>query len=256
MPVDVLASQWECILVEGAIRMGLCFVKGLGEGDWQRISLGRKQDLRSFSDFIEATGLDEGALAALAESGALGCFGMERREALWQVSGTKGRRSLKRPEALPALEMTCNEIVPEFSPLSSLESIGWDYSTTGHSTLGHLLEPLRDELTRKGLPDARALSEKPDSSRASYAGMVICRQRPGTANGVVFMTLEDESGFVNLVLWEKVFEKYRTLLLTNSFLGVTGKIQSKEGVTHLIVESCWVPELTWEPKPVESRDFH
>jgi error-prone DNA polymerase len=146
--------------------------------------------------------------------------------------------------------------MPEFSSLSALESVGWDYSTMGHSTLGHLLEPLREELARKGLPDAHGLACKPDGSRASYAGIVICRQRPGTANGVVFMTLEDESGFVNLVLWEKVFMKYRTLLLTNSFLGVTGKIQSKEGVVHLIVESCWVPKLSWEPESVESRDFH
>ncbi len=269
MPVDVLASQWECILVEEklsnsdrskedqfAIRMGLRFVKGLGEGDWERISRSRKQKLRSLREFIEITGLDEGALAALAESGAFGCFGMERREALWQAFGTKGRRSFERPAVHPSLQLIHSERLPEFSPLNSLESIGWDYSTTGHSTLGHLLEPLRDELASKGLPDARSLAEKPDASRASYAGMVICRQQPGTANGVVFMTLEDESGFVNLVLWEKVFAKYRTLLLTNSFLGVTGKIQSKEGVTHLIVESCWVPELSWEPESVESRDFH
>ncbi len=263
LPVDVLTSEWKCILVtpdhtkdQSAIRMGLRFVKGLGEGDWERIRLTREGELRSSTDFIEKTGLDEGALATLAESGALACFGMERREALWQVSGTRGRRSIEKPADSPSLLLPECEAMPEFSSLSALESVGWDYSTMGHSTLGHLLEPLREELARKGLPDAHGLACKPDGSRASYAGIVICRQRPGTANGVVFMTLEDESGFVNLVLWEKVFMKYRTLLLTNSFLGVTGKIQSKEGVVHLIVESCWVPKLSWEPESVESRDFH
>ena len=270
LPADVLASEWECILVtpdhandqssdrrdQFAIRMGLRFVKGLGEGDWDRIRMARKGQLRSCTDFIKSTGLDEGALAALAESGALGCFGMERREALWQVYGTRGRRSIEQLADIPSLPLPDSELLPELSSLSTLESVGWDYSTMGHSTLGHLLEPLREELARKGLPDAHGLANKPDGSRASYAGIVICRQRPGTANGVVFMTLEDESGFVNLVLWETVFVKYRTLLLTNSFLGVTGKIQSKEGVVHLIVESCWIPELTWEPESIESRDFH
>jgi len=128
--------------------------------------------------------------------------------------------------------------------------------STGHSVYGHPLEPFREQLQSLGLPEARELREREDGSKASYAGMVICRQRPMTAGGVVFMTLEDESGFVNLVVWSTVFEKYRTVILSSSLLGVSGTIQAKEGVVHLIVESCWKPNVSPLSAAKNSRDFH
>jgi error-prone DNA polymerase len=85
--------------------------------------------------------------------------------------------------------------------------------------------------------------------------MVICRQRPGTAGGVVFMTLEDETGFVNLVVWQKVFEQYQIIAKTEPFLGVTGKLQVQDGVTHLIAQRLWVPQLHKQPQNLRSRDF-
>jgi error-prone DNA polymerase len=96
----------------------------------------------------------------------------------------------------------------------------------------------------------------PDGKRIRYAGLVICRQRPGTAGGVVFMTLEDETGFVNIVLWEKVFQKYATLAKTARFLGITGKLQVENEVVHLVAEELWAPRLRGEPASVPSRDFH
>ena len=92
--------------------------------------------------------------------------------------------------------------------------------------------------------------------RVRYAGLVIGRQRPATASGVVFVTLEDETGFVNLIVWGRVFEKYAALIKTTSFLGVTGKLQTQDGVTHLIAESFWVPDLHQRPAATRSRDFH
>jgi error-prone DNA polymerase len=89
-----------------------------------------------------------------------------------------------------------------------------------------------------------------------YAGLVICRQRPGTASGVTFMTLEDETGFVNLVIWPKVFESFTLLLKTTSFLGVSGKIQSESGVVHVIADKFWKPKFSLKPERVRSRDFH
>ncbi|MEL6548582.1 MAG: OB-fold nucleic acid binding domain-containing protein, partial [Myxococcota bacterium] len=100
------------------------------------------------------------------------------------------------------------------------------------------------------------LSRFPDGRRARYAGMVICRQRPSTAKGVVFMTLEDESGFVNLVLWQDVYERYKLVAKTSSFLGVTGRIQSSQTVVHLVAEKLWSPEIDRGPSKVSSRDFH
>ena len=91
--------------------------------------------------------------------------------------------------------------------------------------------------------------------RVSYAGLVICRQRPGTAGGTVFMTLEDETGFVNVVLWERVFARYAALAKTATFLGVTGTLQVEQGVVHLVAERLWSPRLQREPASVGSRDF-
>jgi len=85
---------------------------------------------------------------------------------------------------------------------------------------------------------------------------VTCRQRPGTAKGVVFMTLEDETGFVNIVVWEKVYRQFELIAKTASFLGVTGKLQAQSGVTHLVAEKLWKPELDNAPCETRSRDFH
>ena len=95
-----------------------------------------------------------------------------------------------------------------------------------------------------------------DGRRIRYAGLVICRQRPGTASGVVFMTLEDESGFVNVVVWPKTFERYRLLVKDQPFLGVSGKLQKEQGTVHLIASELWIPQLERAPAEPESRDFH
>ncbi|MFP4375229.1 MAG: OB-fold nucleic acid binding domain-containing protein, partial [Spirochaetaceae bacterium] len=145
---------------------------------------------------------------------------------------------------------------PTFRALSDYESIAWDYGFSYHSTTGHPMEPHRAELAARGLPTAGELGRIPDGRIASYAGLVICRQRPETASGTLFMTLEDETGFVNLVVWKDIYERYRTRLLTHAVIGVTGKLQSKEGVIHLVVQSIWIPELSRRPTSVQSRDFH
>jgi error-prone DNA polymerase len=185
--------------------------------------------------------------------------------ALWEVSGagrwrsTGNSRREKRAQQEGGEEVSLlkgEEIMPDFSVLNQLESIGWDYLSTGHSVEGHPLEPFRQELNAHGLPDAQTVGRMQDGEEVSYAGMVICRQRPMTAGGVVFMTLEDESGFVNLVVWSTVFEKFRKIILASTVLGVTGKLQSHDGVVHLIVDSCWKPTLSRLPSSKGSRDFH
>ena len=144
---------------------------------------------------------------------------------------------------------------PAFEPLDLFDSIGWDYRATGHSTTAHPLAPLRKEMLARRLPDARTVNDMGDGRRVRYAGIVICRQRPGTASGVVFMTLEDETGFVNVVVWSRVYEEHRVLVKTASFLGVTGRLQVQDGVTHLIADKLWAPRLR-VPRSGGSRDFH
>jgi error-prone DNA polymerase len=299
-PIDVLASDWHCTLeptepesLEStgpgrvpesrrfAVRMGLRFIKGMGEEQWERIRAYREQRSGQSGDeglshplsngptggspieeFVTFTGIEEGVLAALSQCGALSALSGRRREALWEVSGAgRWRGSDQRGRGEHAareegLLVKGEEIMPDFSVLNQLESIGWDYLSTGHSVQGHPLEPFRQELTDQGLPDAQGVGRRQDGTEISYAGMVICRQRPMTAGGVVFMTLEDESGFVNLVVWSTVFEKFRKVILSSTVLGVTGKLQSHDGVVHLIVDSCWKPKLSRVPSNKDSRDFH
>jgi error-prone DNA polymerase len=282
-PVDMMKSQWECVL-EGketgsfAVRMGLRFVKGVGHGDFERIDRARSEfDLRmdipsvfidtraarctrtikfaeatarsSISNVVYRTGLDMGVLLTLAESGAFDGFGLTRRQAMWEIRGAVRERHDK-------MQLARTLKGPEFEPLGDFETVGWDYISSGHSVRGHPLSFLRPQLKGMGLLSARALRGMKDGSRVRYGGMVICRQHPSTAGGVTFMTLEDETGFVNLVVWRDVFKKFEVIAKTAPFLGISGKIQAKEGVVHLIAEKFWVPRLNLSPQTAGSRDFH
>ena len=255
--IDIQTSDWNCTLescaesVGGfAVRMGLRYVKGLGEREWKNIL--RERALRLFSslqDFARQTGLDEGSLSALAEAGAFDSLQIDRRTALWDVR--RLARTQNESLALPARERQ-----PGFAPLSDSEEVGWDYRRTSHSARRHPLEPMRSSLARHGLPDAQTVASMENGVRIRYAGLVICRQRPGTAGGVVFMTLEDETGFLNAVVWESVFQRYSVLAKTVSFLGITGKLQVEDGVVHLVAEELWEPKFELKPATTRSRDFH
>jgi error-prone DNA polymerase len=252
-PVDVRSSGWDCTLEETAggwfaVRMGLRYVKGLGEGDWKRIEPAAGS-FTSLEDFVRRTRLDEGALTALAEAGAFDGFGLSRREALWEVRG------LFRDAATP-LPLRSPEPTPEFPRLDAYETIAWDYRRTSHSPRGHPLSELRPALAAQGLPDARTVAGMRHGALVRYAGIVICRQRPGTASGVTFMTLEDETGFVNVVVWSRVFERHALLIRTESFLGVTGRLQARDGVVHVVAEAFWKPPLLARPASGGSHDFH
>ena len=256
-PVDVQASAWDCALEPCpestggfALRMGLRYVKGLGESDWKRIDAAhRLSPFTSLADFVRRTGLDEGTLGGLAEAGAFEGFGLDRRAALWAARGLARVRGTSLP-------LVARERIPAFAPLSDFEEIAWDYRRAAHSPRGHPLAHLRKALTARGLPDARAVTAMRHGQRVRYAGLVICRQQPGTAGGVVFMTLEDETGFVNVVLWQRVFERYAVLAKTAMFLGVTGRLQVADGVVHIVAEKLWAPQVRRQPANAGSRDFH
>jgi error-prone DNA polymerase len=282
LPVDVLRSKWECTLVADpgarqqqglkhsrngasahgtdqrpheatsqkgapAIRMGLRFVKGLGSRHWERIARVQEEHPATLSDFVRQSGLDRGALTALARAGAFAVFGLDRRQALWQVLGREERAMDHEFD---------DDTPPNFSQLDSYQSILWDYGVTLHSTRGHPLEPHREELTERGFPEAADVSDLEDGSWVSYVGLVICRQRPSTAGGTVFLTLEDETGFVNLIVRKETFVRYRPLLITRSLLGVTGRLQARGATVHILVDSCFTPRTSFKAPHHESRDFH
>ncbi len=282
-PIDVLHSEWNCTLepraIEGgaggpapedrwALRMGLRWIKGLQARDVAALlearaarktqARGRWRDL---DELTRETGLARKPLLLLAEAGALEGFdraaraigdrSSTRRDAAWAARGALTRAG----DSLP-LRGEASEQQPNFGRLDRDEAMLWDYRTSLHSTRGHPLETLRPALDELGYPSADRLGSTPEGRRLRYVGLVICRQRPGTASGVTFCTLEDETGFVNLVIWAQVFERFSLLARTAMLLGVTGRVQIAEGVVHLIADELWEPDLALDTEGTRSRDFH
>jgi len=254
LPVDINASQWFCTMAapqpDGSrpVRMGLRYVKGLGIA--HRLKLERAPPpYRDLDDLARRTHLDRAALDALAEAGAFASLGLDRRAALWRIRAVVQR-------AKDALDLDPDDPLPLFAPLSPHAEVVWDYRRTQHSPRGHPLQHVRDELRRRRLPTAAEIARMADGRQVRYAGLVICRQRPGTAKGVTFFTLEDETGFVNLVLWRDVYERQRLLAKTAVLLGASGRIQAQEGVVHVVVQDLWEIDLCDTVAAVGSRDFH
>jgi DNA polymerase III alpha subunit/intein/homing endonuclease len=254
--IDVTQSDWDCTLepthddFRFAVRMGLRWLKGIQLAEGQTIvDTRRDRPFSSVEDFVRRTHLPARTQATIAEAGALGPLVRERRDALWQVTGW-----VRRQDDSLDLGGDVNDVT--FKKLTKLDEIFWDYRASDHSTRGHPLAPLRGELRAHRWPDAATVRRGRDGQRIDYVGIVICRQQPGTASGVVFMTLEDETGFVNLVVWQQVFQQYASIIKTTSLLGVSGRLQVQEGLVHLIAEHIWQPELSRPVAEVSSRDFH
>jgi error-prone DNA polymerase len=264
LPVDVNHSGWDCTL-EGsekkndhdkkkafsrtlAVRMGYRYVRGLGVREQELLAY-VPRPVKSVEEFARHSQLGMRALVMLAEAGAFDSLGLTRREALWRVrAACPGARDSMRSE--PGGE------TPALRGLSVAEQVLWDYQSAAHSPRGHPLESLRTWLTQRGVTDADTLRNVPHGRRVDCVGLVICRQRPGTATGVVFLTLEDEHGFMNIVVWNNVFDRFQRVLRTARMLGVRGTVQSVQGVVHVIAENVYVPELQLEQLVHKSRDFH
>ncbi len=276
LPIHINKSRWDCsleplspassssgesICAEGpkaanpnagkpglGIRMGLRYVKGLGSIERERIEQA-KGPYPNLPTFVRSSRIHQRALHALAESGAFDCFGLNRRDAIWQV------RNLARfsQDSLP-LEPASSQI--SFASLSEDDEVLWDYRSSHHSTRGHPMHGLRAALRERGIPEASRVRQSKHGEPLRYVGLVICRQRPGTASGVTFFTLEDETGFVNVVVWKQIFDRHAALAKTASLLGVSGEVQKADGVIHLIAKSLWTPELSIPEQTQRSRDFH
>lgn len=253
LPVDINQSEWDCTLEpmgnsqSASVRMGLRYIKGLLEKDARAIIKGRVvRPFASMNEFSRRITLNERSWDTLAESGAFDGLNAERRKNLWDARGYAKTTNLPIDD----------NIEPElhFRELEKVETIAWDYGRMGLSTVGHPLSELRATLEKERIPSAKILQTYPDKTKVRYVGLVICRQRPATASGVTFMTMEDETGFVNLVVWKQVFERYAIIARTHNFLGVNGRLQVQDSVVHLIAEHLWVPKLDLVIES-RSRDF-
>jgi len=226
-PADALLSQWDCTLEEGeagrAVRLGLRMVGGLAAAAGARIVDARP--CVSVAELAAGAQLNRKDLNCLAAAGALQSLAGHRRNAHWITSGVETKTAF-----LPSPESDFIELKPP----SEGENIVADYRSLGLTLGRHPLALLRKVLFSKGFSTAENLNQLPHGSRVRAAGLVTCRQRPDTASGVVFVTLEDESGCVNVIVWRDLLERQRRELLGARLLGVTGVLEREGAVVHLI----------------------
>jgi error-prone DNA polymerase len=246
LPVDVNHSRWTCTWEDGAVRLGLRYVKGLREETGRRIEAA--QPFTSVEDLAARARLRPDQLTKLAHAGALACFGLTRRAALWQASEA-GRAAGPLFDGKPSAKRTSP--LPEMSLLQ--ETVA-DYGTMELTTGAHLLEHYREQLDRDGILSAADLKRIPSGRRVTTAGAVIVRQRPGTAKGFVFLTLEDETGLSQAIVSPTLFREYRSTIITSPGLLVEGIVQNTEGQVSVKAERFWpLSEMQHE---VPSHDFH
>ncbi len=250
--VDVAVSTWDCTL-EGeppAVRLGLCMIKGFAAEAAQRLIAARAiQAFESTADLARRAGFGRHEMSALAAGGALAALAGHRRHAHWQAAGVES--------VLPMLaEAPPRDSVPAFVQPSEGEELVADYRSTGLTLGRHPLALLRRRLTHLRFATAEDLRNTPHGRPLRVAGIVTGRQRPGTASGVMFVTLEDETGSVNVVVWRDLGERQRRELLGAHLLGVQGIVERDGEVVHLIAGRLTDHSELLGQLVTTSRDFH
>jgi error-prone DNA polymerase len=267
-PIDVTCSDWLCTLEkDGApgenfcVRLGLRFVKGLREIVGQEIV--RKRNCRSFSSIddlkLRVPGLQKDELTALAEIGALNFVGSKpgfhRRDALWQVERASRR-------AGPLLENCAEQeetLLPDnlYSPLERMTAearLVADFRNTGMTVGPHPMSYHRQKLRKAGILSAVDLHKLADGTKVRVAGAVIARQRPGTAKGFVFLSLEDETGIANAIITPQLFQQDHVTIVHQQFLLIEGRLQNQENVISVKAER--IRPLSITQAETSSHDFH
>jgi error-prone DNA polymerase len=254
--VDAALSEWDCTLerrADGrpALRLGLRLVKHLSSDGAVRLleaRAGRAFD--SVADLAGRAELDRRDLEALAAADALGSLAGHRHRAVWQVTGVERVLPL-----LPAVTVP-EEGIPMLRAPREGQDIVADYGSTGLTLRRHPLSLLRDKLARRGVLPTQELWQQPNGRQVITAGLVITRQRPGSAGGVTFVTMEDETGYVNLIVWNSVAVAQRAPLLESRLLEVHGKLQREGAVQHVIAEKLINLSVMLGDLTVASRNFH
>jgi len=236
-PVDINYSTWDNLLEERTgkycpLRLGFREIKGMNETDIQTLLAARGNGFKHVYQLYDA-GVSLDALERLADADAFRSVGLDRRQALWQVAALKDRPVGMYKGQQPEAEQKV--VLPE---MTLAEHVIQDYASTTLSLKAHPVSFARERLTLLGAVPIDMLNYYKDGDSISIAGLPLVRQRPGTATGICFITIEDETGFANLVVFEKFFEKYRKEILRSHLLMVEGKVQREGEVTHIIVRRC------------------
>jgi error-prone DNA polymerase len=290
-PVDVNFSGWDHRLETDpdnrkghhALRLGLRLVKGLARGEGERIaasqiaasqtSNGGKQTGLSFSsldDVMRKADVSAKSLQAIADADGFASLAIDRRQALWAARGLARHRLHDMPLFAHAgrrhERLAGNEPVIELPQAELGENVAEDYRNLGLSLKAHPLDLLAKPLGLAGWQLCSHVQNAPDGKRLRIAGLVTMRQRPGTASGTVFITLEDGQGTANVIIWPKLTETYREALLRAQILGLVGRVQRQQAVIHIIAESLFnlngflrhIDASSGSKNAVrmKSRDFH
>jgi error-prone DNA polymerase len=233
-PLDVAHSSWDCTFEPGksglAIRLGLRLVRGLREETARKLVAARGDGYASLGDLARRSRIPRYELTRLALAGALGSFGGSRREALWEIQALG---PLDGEDLFFGLPMDDTRV--ELPPMSAAERVSSDYATVGLSLEQHPVELMRPQLRKRGAVSAAQLAKVPDGRRAGVGGMVLVRQKPPTAKGFCFLSLEDESGIANLVVEPRLFERYRREITREIFLYAQGRVERSGQVVNLKV---------------------
>jgi error-prone DNA polymerase len=251
-PIAVNESEWWSFVdTEGALRLGFHLVRGLGEAQREKLqaALG-KGDFEDVLDFARRTGVTREGLENLAAADAFRPWFDSRREALWALRGLDEREA--RGEL--ARGMDIEEPVAQFALLQPIEATTLDISATGVSDVQPIAH-FRAQLDAANILSAGRLTAMPNHLVCKIGGMVITRQRPGTAKGFVFLTLEDETGLVNVIVRPNVYESYRRVIRQSQALVIEGTLQKEYGVVDIIMKRCWPLDTHGTTDNVRSRNF-
>jgi error-prone DNA polymerase len=281
-PADINASRWDCTLEPDpdnpkrllAVRLGFRVIKGVAEEAAANIVLHRYKPYASPQEVWRRSGVQGAQLDRLAQSDVFAGLGYERREAVWAVKALSDKPLplfLAADEAEGFNRPELREQKVTLAPLTEGGEVAEDYINLSFSLRAHPLHFLRDRLTRERWISLAELDRKKDGDLVRIAGLVLVRQRPGTASGIVFVTIEDETAHANLVVWSTVFETHRAEIMASDLLACTGKVQREGRVIHVVVQdvfdlSPWLkeidgPEMQPPLPPLQemrfiSRDFH
>jgi len=246
-PVCINRSRWDCTLEEikgtddHAVRLGMRLVKGLPEQDAAKIAVARGDDpFVSIDDMWRRAGVSSASLVKLAEADAFRpSLELERRDALWAI---KALRDEPLPLFAAAADRERAVIAEQQEPDVALRqmtegaNVVEDYGHTGVTLRAHPVSFLREDLVRRNIVTCAEATSARDGRWLMTAGLVLVRQKPGSAKGVMFMTIEDETGVANIVVWPSLFEKQRRVVLGSSMMAINGKIQREGGVVHLVAQ--------------------
>ena len=228
LPPDVNHSDWNYTVAgERHIRIGLRTISGLGERGWERIRDTRAGGVfTNLRGFCERTRLPRDVVSNLIRAGACDAFG-PRRQQLWQFAEME-----YRPDELPLVMPVADVELPE---LEALEQTQWEYELMSFSPRGHVMRHYRAALNRAGVMSTAEVKQRPNGHTVRVGGLVVVKQSPPTARGVVFFSLEDEYGLLDLIVKPQVYEQYRSLLRGRAFILVEGVVQNARGALSVLV---------------------